>query len=119
VIDRCLNLFEEAGQQYLFDLLDKEIAEEAIAYIAWARWDQWKEFAQEQRKLQGDNQVYGNWEELYRRLDSNYTSEMTAPKPAAGVAPGGDVLPIATKAGFFEHLNFWDRPTLTRRPPMV
>jgi hypothetical protein len=70
--DRYVNFMEEASQQYLAGLLDREVAEEGLAYLAWVHWPQWEEYVSEQRRIQKTVRVCENWEDLHRSLADLY-----------------------------------------------
>jgi len=66
---RFCNFMEEAAQQYFAGLLDRRVAEDGLAYIAWFWWPRWRDYAYAQRIEQGTRRVFENWEDLYRKLD--------------------------------------------------
>lgn len=71
--DRYVNFLEEASQQYLAGLLDPDVADEGLAYLAWFHWPQWRDYAHAQRAEQHTMQVCENWEDLYREVAPLYS----------------------------------------------
>ena len=72
-VDRYVNFLEESSQQYVAGLLDRDVAEEGLAYLAWFHWNVWQDFINDQRLEQNTNRTCENWEYLHHDVDGNYS----------------------------------------------
>jgi hypothetical protein len=70
--DRYQNFLEEASQQYLAGQLDRAIADEGLAYLAWFHWPEWRAYVAEQRVAQHEHRVCENWEALHHEVSAIY-----------------------------------------------
>jgi hypothetical protein len=83
-LDQYLNNFEWLGQQYARGLLDKQLLQVGLGYIAWYWWPTWKPYVHARRAEAGDDpRVFEYWENLYNALNEVYpTGEREAAQAA-------------------------------------